>query len=216
MKRRRFSRAPLAIAGVAATALWFASLMAASLLLEKPGVVEWRNGQGELRVIYHPPSDENELKIWLASLIVPGIVLGIGVLASFVRFGVYIVSVGTIVVAVALISRLDRWEALHTARFPRGLDLLGPTSTSNLLDPGQWEASAKEAAEQLSWGAIGFCAAAILISLLLAWRRSRRPAPLAETMPVLDAIGVSLSPERERETGGAPPVSGGTPPQPPL
>ena len=57
--------------------------------------------------------------------------------------------------------------------------------------------------------------AAILISLLLAWRRSRRPAPLAETMPVLDAIGVSLSPERERETGGGgspqPPAS-----QPPL
>ena len=120
MKRRRFRRAPLAIAGVAATALWFASLMAASLLLEKPGVVEWRNGQGELRVIYHPPSDENELKIWLASLIVPGIVLGIGFLASFVRFGVYIVSAATIVVGLALISRLDRWEALHTARFPAG------------------------------------------------------------------------------------------------
>ena len=49
------SKAPLALGGFLAIPVFFASLMAASLAIEKPRVVEWTRGAGIAR-IYHQPT----------------------------------------------------------------------------------------------------------------------------------------------------------------
>jgi hypothetical protein len=120
---KRFSpptKAPLAIAGFLALPIFFASLMASSLALEKPRVVEWSRPHGHLARIFHPPSSSNEARIWLAALVPPLVLVLIGWGASFVPHGFYISCGGAIVVGLALFPRLHRWQLHHTLRFPYG------------------------------------------------------------------------------------------------
>jgi hypothetical protein len=192
------TKAPLALAGFLALPIFFASLMASSLALEKPRVVEWSRPHGHIARIFHEPSSSNEARIWLFALVPPLILVLAGWVASFIPHGLYLSCGAAIVVGLALFPRLHRWELHHTLRFPYGEDLLADQTTSSSLARGEWEKDAADTVHSLVHYTIGLAIAAALISLLLAYRRRRnhRPAPAAG------------GPELQ-QTGGAPTATGG-------
>ncbi len=179
------TRAPLAIAAFLAVPLFFTALMAVSLAIEKPHVV---NGKE------YPPTSHTEVRIWLLSLIAPAILIAVGTLAVAAgRHGVYASSAAAIVLVLLLTARLDEWTARHTHRFPLGVDLVGPSDPSgDKLDPGQWENSARETALSIGHWTIGLAAAAAVIAGVLEIRRVRRiaAAPVPPPPEVADTVGV--------------------------
>ena len=84
---RRAPRAPLAVAGVLATPLFFVSLMAFSLLLDEPSVEVTRRGAEVLA----DPARTTVAAIYLLSFGVSALVLLIGVLAVLLPARVAIV-----------------------------------------------------------------------------------------------------------------------------
>jgi hypothetical protein len=173
---RRFvpsAKAPLALAGFLALPLFFASLMAVSLAIEKPKAYEWIR-HGRLFRRYHDPTPSTEAKIWLLSFVAPLLLVAIGAAASHLRrSGMYVVAIAAIADALALTIRLGRWERHHTARYPFGEDLYPDSSTSSLVARGQWEHNAATTAHSLIGYTVGLALAAIAIALLLEWRRRR-------------------------------------------
>lgn len=193
------SRAPLALAGFLAVPLFFGSLMAASLAVEKAHVFEWQR-HGHLVRYMHPPVASMEAKIWLLALL-PSLVLTLwGAIASRLPYGMYLAALGGIAVPLAMTHRLDLWERHHTDRFPFGADLIPDSSTSSSLAKGEWEANARETAASLAHWTIALALAAILIAAALELR-GRRGAPPLETAPDEGAPGALA-------TGGAPQLSG--------
>jgi hypothetical protein len=191
------AKAPLALAGFLALPVFFASLMAVSLAIEKAKTYEWMRG-GKLVRTFHPPVASLEAKIWLLSFVPPLLLVVVGLIASHVRrVGLYIVCVAAIVDALALLIRLGRWEDHHTARFPFGEDLYPDSSTSSLTSRGQWEHNAVNTVHSLVGYTIGLALAAAAIAALLEWRRSR----------VQDAAPPRGGSELQ-QTGGAPTTSG--------
>ena len=189
MRRPRLrSRSPLAIAAFVAIPLFFSSLMAASLALEKPRVVQWTSG-GRLKTTWHDPTGATEARVWLWALVPPALLVLAGFAASFVPYGFYLSCLAAIVDAMAVVHRLDRWTAHHTARYPNGVDLI-PSSNpaSDKYDPGQWEKMARSTALSLEHWTIGVALAAAVVLALLALRRryGRRPSPLEE--PLIDTV----------------------------
>lgn len=170
------AKAPFALAGFLSLPIFFASLMAVSLAIEKARVVEWSRPNGKLIRIFHDPPGSNEAKIWLLTFFAPMLLVLVGFLASHLRFGIYVVCGAAIIDALALTVRLGRWERHHTARFPFGEDLYPDSSTSSLVDRGQWEHEAAHTVQSLVGYAVGLSVAAAAITLFLAYRRSRRPA----------------------------------------
>ena len=85
------SKAPLALGGFLAIPVFFASLMAASLAIEKPRVVEWTRGTGIARV-YHQPTGSNEAKIWLLALVPPLLLVLVSWGSAHFPFAFYITS----------------------------------------------------------------------------------------------------------------------------
>jgi hypothetical protein len=171
------SSAPLAVSGFLAFPLFLASLMASSLAIEKPVVIEWRR-HGRLIEVQHPPSSSQEAKIWLLALVPPALLVLVGLLASFLgRIGVYAVSLAGVVLAFALTARLDRWAAHHALRFRFGVDLVPDTNPSSTASRGEWEQSARETVLSLSHWTIALAIAAAVIVAALSARRSRAPAP---------------------------------------
>jgi hypothetical protein len=136
-------RTPLSVAWILATALYFLSLMLASLAIDRPRVVAWTH-HGHLVVHYHPTAASQEAKIWLVALIPSAIVVGIGVGAVFIRRGVYLVCASMFIISAVLPHRLDTWVRHHTLRYPQGQDLHPDAWATNLLDRGEWEQSARE------------------------------------------------------------------------
>jgi len=67
-------------------------------------------------------------------------------------------------------------SATTPPRFPFGEDLYPDSSTSSLVDRGQWEHEAAHTVQSLVGYAVGLSVAAAAITLFLACRRSRRPA----------------------------------------
>jgi len=190
------TKAPLALAGFLAIPIFFASLMATSLAIEKPRVVEWSRPGGKIARIFHDPTASMEAKIWLLALVAPLLVVLAGWIFSFLRYGFYLTCVAAIVVGYALTIRLDRWQLHHTLRFPYGADLLPDYTTSSSLARGEWEKDAADTVRSLFHYTIGLAVAAALISLFLAYRRRRAlPAPLP------------AGPELQ-QTGGAPTTTG--------
>jgi hypothetical protein len=187
-------KAPFALAGFLALPLFFASLMASSLAIEKPHVYEWTR-HGKLIRTFHDPPAANELRIWVLAFIPPLVLVAIGWGASFLRRGIYVSSVAAILLAYALTIRLDRWVLHHTIRFPFGTDNYPDSSTSSLIDRGQWEHEAANTVRSLSGYTIGLAVASMVIALLLSFRRRRPP------------IETNLS--ELQQTGGAPTVSSG-------
>jgi hypothetical protein len=81
------TKAPLALAGFLAIPIFFASLMATSLAIEKPRVVEWSRPGGKIARIFHDPTASMEARIWLLALVAPLLVVLAGWIFSFVRYG---------------------------------------------------------------------------------------------------------------------------------
>ncbi len=167
------SKAPLALAGFLSLPVFFASLMAASLAIEKPRTVAWRD-QGKLIQRFHDPAAGTEVRIWLLAFVPPLLLVGVGLLASHVRrAGIYVVCVSAIAGALLLLVRLGTWERHHTSRYPFGEDLYPDSSTSSLVSRGQWEHNAANTVHSLVDYTIGLALAAAAITLYLGWRRRR-------------------------------------------
>jgi hypothetical protein len=180
MRLRRQNLAPLAVAGIVAFPLFFASLLAASLAIERPHRFQWQRPNGRLIEVDHPPTSGAEAKIWGLALVAPAILVAVGLLASlWRRGGIYVVSAAGIVLAIGLPHRLDRWSAHHAKRFPFGADLIPDSNPSSTLAQGEWEQSAKETVVSLTHYAIGIALVAAALVALGEVRRRRgvRAAP---------------------------------------
>lgn len=187
------SKAPFGLAAFLALPIFFASLMAASLAIEKPRVIEWSRPGGKLARIFHDPTSSNELRIWLLALVAPLLLVAAGLIASRIPYGIYVTCMAAIVDALALTLRLHRWQLHHTARFPYGEDLLADQTNSSSLQMGEWEQDAADTVRSLTHYTIGLALAAAALGLYLAYRRKRAPI-----------TGVSSA---LQQTGGAPTTS---------
>jgi hypothetical protein len=193
---RRFvprSKAPIGLAGFLALPVFFASLMAATLAIEKARVVEWSRPGGHLARTWHNPTGSTEAKIWLLALVPPLLLVLAGWLAAHFPYGLYVTCAAACVDALALTLRLHRWEVHHTARFGNGEDLIADPTTSSSLARGEWEHDAAQTVRSLVHYTIGLALLAALIALYLRYR-SRPPVPVP---------GGDL-----QQTGGAPTTSG--------
>jgi hypothetical protein len=188
------ARAPLGLAGFLALPIFFASLMAATLAVEKARVVEWTRPHGIAR-IWHEPTGSNEAKIWLLALVPPLLLVAAAWIAAHFPYGLYVTCAAACIDALALTVRLHRWEVHHTARFAFGRDLLADQTTSSSLERGEWERDAADTVRSLVHYTVGLALAAALIATLLVVRRRRAP-PTPATTSELQA------------TGGAPTTSG--------
>jgi hypothetical protein len=193
------AKAPLGLAGFLAIPIFFASLMAASLALEKPRVVEWSRPGGRIARIFHDPTSSTEARIWLFALVAPLLLIAAGWLASFIPYGFYLTCIAAVIDGFALTIRLHRWQVHHTARFPYGEDLLPDSTTSSSLARGEWEQDAADTVRSLFHYTIGLAIAAALIALFLAYRRRRG----RDRAPVVLGTGSEL-----QQTGGAPTATG--------
>jgi hypothetical protein len=189
---RTASRAPLAVAGILAMPLFFVSLMAISLAVEKPS---FRHTGSLHKAVLGDPTGSTEAKIWLLAA-VPSLALAFLGLGSMLlrRTGVVVTSLGAIALSVALLVPLGGWANGHANRYPVGVDLIRPNTTGDIYLRGEWEANAKHTADQLGAATISIAGVAIAIVLLLEFRRRRglvRPLP---------------PPPPETAMGGMPPV----------
>lgn len=193
------AKAPLGLAGFLAIPIFFASLMAVSLAIEKPRVVEWSRPGGRIARIFHNASSSTEARIWLFAFVAPLLLVLAGWVASFVPYGFYLTCAAAVIDGFALTIRLHRWQVHHTARFPNGEDLLPDSTTSSSLARGEWEKDAADTVRSLFHYTVGLAIAAALIALFLAYRRrhGRVHAPLA--------VGAG---SEVQQTGGAPTATG--------
>lgn len=191
------AKAPLALAGFLALPLFFASLMAVSLAIERPRAVEWTHN-GKLIQRFHDPTASTEAKIWLLSFVAPLLLVAVGFAAGHIPRGLYVVCGAAIVEAFALTIRLGRWERHHTARYPFGEDNYPDSSTSSLTSRGQWEHNAVDTVHSLVGYTVALALTAVLIAVLLEVRR-RRGHKAAPPPP----LGTEL-----QQTGGAATTSG--------
>ena len=169
MRLRKAPKAPLAVAGILATPLFFVALMAMSLALEKPTVHHvLKNGK------LGDPSGSTERAIWLLALVPPLALVLIGVVGMLIgRAGVITSSLTAITAALVLLVPLDTWTSRHTARYPDGIDLIPRSSTSDLYLRGEWEGTARHTAEQLGIATIVLAGLALGFLALFELRRRR-------------------------------------------
>jgi len=186
MMRTR-GKGPLGIAAFIAIPLFFSSLMAASLAVEKPRVVQWRDGS-ILHQRFHDPSASNELRIWLWALLPPLLLVLAGWVATYLPYGFYVACVAAIVDAVAVVHKTRTWELHHTTRFPQGVDLIPTASISNRYDPGEWEAQARQTALSLEHWTIGLALAAMLAAATLVVRRRYFARRAVDTFGPLEGV----------------------------
>jgi hypothetical protein len=189
------SKAPLAVAGIAAAPLFFTALMAMSLAVEEPTVHHVLK-HGKLVPVLGDPSGSNEAKIWFLSVLFPlGLVL-VGAAAMFLgRFGIVPVALAAIGIVIALRIPLDTWAAHHSAHFPLGVDNIPRSAgSSDIYLRGEWEASAKKTAEQLGLVTIAIAGISLLVYTALEVRRRRGPLPPPVPPPpeVADTIGTTV------------------------
>ena len=165
-------RAPLAIAAFIAIPLFFSSLMASTLALEKPLKFEWKGGKNGLLTTWHDPTTATVASIWLWALVPPLVLVLIGFVAVRLPLAFYVPCAAAILIAMAVVHKTAVWERHHTARYPVGVDLIPPSNpTSNKYDPGQWEHQARETALSLQHWTIGVALAAALVMAGLYVRR---------------------------------------------
>jgi hypothetical protein len=161
--------------GLLAVPLYFASLLASSLALEKPQIIRGRE---------NPPGSGAEAKIWLAALIVPCVLLAIGLVGLVVsRIGVYAPAAAGVLICLLLPSVSNGWVARHTARFPLGMDFVKDSDPSNLSGRGEWEHAAQETIVSITHWTLIIAIGAIVVSLLLVVRRRSRPGPFLVGSP---------------------------------
>jgi hypothetical protein len=169
---RPVSKAPLAVAGILSTPLFFVGLMAMSLAVEKPSV----RHTGKLhKAVPGDPSGTTEAKIWLLALVFPLVLVLIGTASmSLRRTGVVVAALGAIALTVALLVPLGGWARGHTNRYPIGVDLIPPSlGSQDIYLRGEWEANAKRTAEQLGVATMSIAGVAIVVAGFLEFRRRR-------------------------------------------
>jgi len=175
------SRSPLAIAAFIAIPLFFSSLMASALALEKPRLVQWTSA-GKLQTTYHDPTTGTEARVWLWALLPAALLILVGYVATRLPYGFYISCVAAIVAAMAVVHKTAVWERHHAGRFPNGVDLIAANNpASNQFDPGQWERMARDTALSLEHWTIGLALVSMLIVATLTVKRRyfvRKPAPV--------------------------------------
>jgi hypothetical protein len=171
---RHALKAPLAVAGILATPLFFVALMAFSLWLDEPTVRVNETGAEVLG----DPSRATVGKIYLLSFGVSGGIVLVGFAALFVRrVGVHVSALAAIAVTIALLLPLDTWETEHTARYPQGVDLIPRSDPGDLLLRGEWEDNAHRAARQIGFWTIAIAITAMVVATAVDIRRKRRPTP---------------------------------------
>ena len=157
------TRAPLAVGALIAVPLYFAALMASSLALDRPHIVGKHEG---------PSTTPTELKVYLAALIVPGIVLLAGIAGlALKRQGVYLPAAAGIVCCLLLPGISHGWIGRHERRFPLGMDFLKDSNPSNLSSRGEWEHAAQATVTSITHWTLGLAIGAIVVSALLEIRR---------------------------------------------
>jgi hypothetical protein len=181
MRLRKAPRAPLAVAGILATPLFFVGLMAMSLAIEKPSVHHVLKS-GKIVAKLGDPTGSTERTIWLLALVPPlGLVL-IGVAGMLIgRAGVITSSLTAIAGALVLLLPLDTWTRQHTARYPDGIDLIPRKSTSDLYLRGEWEDTARHTAQQL--GIVTIVLAGLALGFLALFEVRRRRGAIAPAPP---------------------------------
>jgi len=189
MRRLRTApRAPLAVAGILATPLFFVGLMAMSLAVERPSV-EHTVKKGKSVTVFGDPTGATEAKIWLLA-VVPALALvlfGVGTMLLG-RAGVVVTSLGAIALSVALLVPLGGWANGHSDRYPVGVDLT-PIGSQDIYLRGEWEGTAKHTAEQLGIATISIAGVAIAVFSLFEFRRRRGLVPPPPPPPPAIAMG---------------------------
>ena len=188
---RAGSKAPLAVAGILATPLFFTALMAMSLAVEKPTVAHVLR-QGRVVAKLGDPAGSTERAIWLLALVPPvGLVL-IGAAGTLLgRAGVITSAFTAIAASVVLLVPLQSWTTDHTARYPDGIDLIPRSSTSDIYLRGEWEGTARHTAEQLATITIVIAWLAFAVFVLLEVRRRRGIGGMVVPPPPATAEGQS-------------------------
>jgi hypothetical protein len=174
---RKAPKAPLAVAAILATPLFFVALMAMSLAVEKP-TVRHVLSNGTIVERLGDPAGSTERTIWLLAVVPLIGLLLIGAAGMLIgRAGVITSALTAIGGTVVLLVPLDTWTRDHSALYPDGIDLIPRASTSDLYLRGEWEASARRTAEQLGIATIVLAAITIALFALLEIRRRRGIAP---------------------------------------
>jgi hypothetical protein len=179
-------RTPLTVSCILAAPLYFLSLMLASLAIDRPHLITW-SSHGKLVQRFHETTPGLEAKIWLVALVPSGLLIAVGVAAVFIRHGTYIVCAAMLLISGVLPHKLDTWQRHHAIRYPRGQDLVSDAASTNLLNRGEWEETARETILSLRKWMIGLAilfAVGFAISDELKRRRGNRGAPaLGPTAP---------------------------------
>jgi hypothetical protein len=175
---RTAPKAPLAVAGILATPLFFVALMAMSLAVETPSrhhIVK----HGKSLTTFGDPTGTTEAKIWLLALLPVVVLVAVSTGAMVIgRAGVIVASLSAIALTVGLLLPLDGWARDHAARYPVGVDLIPPSAGSeDIYLRGEWEGTARHTAQQLGLATIVIAVAALAILALLAVRRRRGIVP---------------------------------------
>jgi hypothetical protein len=168
------SRASLSIAAFIAIPLFFASLMASTLALEKPLKFEWQGGKNGILTTWHDPTTATVTSIWLWALLPALVLVLVGTVSMRIPLGFYITCAAGVAIAMAVAHKTATWEAHHTARYPNGVDLIpsgSASAASNKYDRGEWEHMARETALSLQHWTIGVALASALVMASLYVRR---------------------------------------------
>ncbi len=169
------SRVPLAIAGFFAAPVFFASLMAASLAIDKPRLV----GTKEF-----PSASGTEAKVWLAALVPALLLVLLGALAMPIRrYGVFVVLAGALALCLLIPIRVDSWMTRHAHRFPQGMDYLKDSDPSNTSSRGEWEQTAKDTILSMTHWTLILVGVGAAFAVLVFVRRSR-DEPAVSTTPL--------------------------------
>jgi hypothetical protein len=181
-KAHKRTRGPLAIAGFFAVAIFFASLLVATLAIDDPQTKGLRQ---------FPSSSATEAKIWAAALIPSAILVGIGFLAVLVRrWGIYISLAAALVICLVLPLPLDTYVNRHTERFRYGADFVRDSNPANVSSRGEWEAAAKETVISMTHWTIGLIVIATVIMVAVDVRRRRRGVEPTPEPPPAGAMQV--------------------------
>jgi hypothetical protein len=172
---RHASKAPLAVAGIIATPLFFVALMAFSLRYDKPSVQTTKKGAEVLG----DPTKGTVATIYLLSLGICALVVLAGLVAMLLPrvVSVFLPTLVGIGITLALLSPLGTWENEHTSRYPLGIDLIPKSDPGDLSLRGEWEDNAHHTANQIGFWTIVIAVIAIAFTVALELRRRRRPAP---------------------------------------
>lgn len=206
---RGASKAPLAVAGILALPLFFVGLMAFSLELDKPSQHMTKKGTLALG----DPTKGTVGTIYLVALAVVGALVLVGALAVLLRsrLAAVVPAVAGIVASVLLLLPLGTWAAEHTQRYPLGIDNIPKRSAQDQFLRGEWEGTARTTAHQLGLVTIGLAIAAIVLSVLLEFRRRRGiEGPPVAPPPAISGVA-EVSPAIELELADSDLVRGGRP-----